>query len=196
MGNNRYRRFNQYKVHHTGRSWEFDVLPVRPYVTYRKYNKAAGGIKRFYEPLEVRFDEYISLGLEDLAIDKSIDWQINVHQYRVIVNADVEGVTVPEGIHCDGHEYVMICVFDRKNISGGELSLFSDIDGKNRFYKGIIQDGQAVLLDDRKMFHYVSNIEPLDLNQPSHRDIVVIAISKWNERWYGEEFENEALEGA
>ena len=196
MGQNRYRRFNQYKVGFKNDQWEFDELPIRPYVTYRKYNKTAGGIKRFYEPLEVRFDEYIRCGLEDLAIDRTIDWQINVHQYRVIVNEDIEGITVPEGIHCDGHDYVMISVFDRQNITGGEMKLFNDIEGQECFYKGVVKNGEAVLLDDRKMFHYVSSIEPVDKNLPSHRDIVVVAISKWDERWYGDEFEKEALEEA
>ncbi|MES9897655.1 MAG: 2OG-Fe dioxygenase family protein [Sedimenticola sp.] len=196
MGKNRYRRFRQYKVCHDGEQWDFEALPVRPYVTYRKYNKAAGGIKRHYEPLLAQFDDHIRQGFHELEIDTSTDWQINVHQYRVIVNEELEGITVPEGIHCDGHDYVMICVFNRHNVTGGEMKLFTDIEGKNCFYTGVVESGQAALLNDRKMFHYVSNIEQIDPSQLSYRDIVVIAISKWEERWYGETFEKEALEEA
>ncbi len=193
MGKNRYRRFSQYRLNNKDGVWQFEKLPSRPYVTYSKYNKVAGGIKRFYQPIKVDFSPYISAGLEDLNLDKSIDWQINVHQYRVIVDDDLEGVTVPEGIHCDGHDYVMIAVFNRHNIIGGEMSLFKDIEGEDCFFKGVVQMNQAALLNDRKMYHYVSNIDPAPGHSYGHRDIVVIAISKWSERWYGDDFEQDAL---
>ena len=146
--------------------------------------------------LPAALDEYIRSGLQEFNIDSSIDWQINVHQYRVIVDENIEGVSVPEGIHCDGHDRVMICVFERNNISGGEMKLFKDIEGDKCFHKGIVEKGQAALLNDRMMFHYVSNIEPVDKSESSYRDVLVVAISKWDERWYGEAFDKKAIEDA
>lgn len=191
MGNNRYRRFSQYRISGNSDNWGFEKLPSRPYMTYSKYNKVAGGIKRFYEPITADFTPYISIGFNELGLDKNTDWQINVHQYRVLVSDELEGITVPEGIHTDGHDYIMIIVANRHNITGGAMCLYDDIEGKECFFEGVVEENQAALLNDRMMYHYVSHIGTAPGHTQGHRDIVVIAISKWSERWYGDNFEDD-----
>lgn len=189
---NRFRRFAQYKMSYLDDEWRFHLLPRRPYMTFPKYNRVAGGIKRYYEPLEVDFTPFIAFGAESIPLDTADEWQINVHQYRVIANAGVEGVTVPEGPHQDGHDFVMIAVIKRNRVTGAEMSLLPLGGEGEAFYKVTVEDGQAALLDDRRMFHYVTEIEPI--GEEGHRDIFVIAFSRWADRWHGDEFEKKVAE--
>lgn len=191
-GGNRYRRFSQYKMSFNETAWDFELLAHRPYMTFSKYNPVAGGIKRFYEPIEVDFTPFIERGAIEIALDQAQDWQINVHQYRVIVNPQLKGVTVPEGRHRDGHSFVMIGVVARKNIYGAEMSLYRNADDTEPFYNDILLEGQAVLLDDQNMFHDVTEIIPV--NEEGYRDIFVVAFSPWADRWHGDEFEKKVIE--
>jgi len=191
-GGNRYRRFSQYKMIASDKGWDFELLAHRPYMTFSKYNPVAGGIQRFYEPIEVDFKPFIERGAKDIALDETQEWQINVHQYRVIVNAQLKGVTVPEGRHRDGHSFVMIGVVTRKDISGAEMSLYRNARDTEPFYTGTLLEGQAVLLDDQNMFHDVTEIIPV--NEEGYRDIFVVAFSPWTDRWHGDEFEKKVIE--
>jgi hypothetical protein len=193
IGNkNRSRRFSQYKMTHKNGRWNFELLPHRPYMTFWKYNKVAGGIKRYYEPLQVDFTPQIEAGANAIPLPKDDEWQINVHQYRVVVRPGMTGVTVPEGPHQDGHDYVMIAVLKRAEITGAEMSLLP-IGGEGEpFFKTTVEEGEAALLDDRRMFHYVTEIVPIKTE--GYRDIFVIAFSRWADRWHGEDFEKKIAE--
>jgi hypothetical protein len=191
MGKNRYRRFSQYKMQYSDGRWHLHLLPHRPYVTFKQYNRVAGGIKRYYEPLKVDFSSCILAGVNAIPLDTNDEWQINVHQYRVVVRPGIAGVVVPEGPHRDGHEYVMIAVFRRHQITGAEMSLLPLGGEGEPFFKTIVQEGRAALLDDRRMFHDVTEIEPI--KDEGHRDIIVVAFSRWKEKWYGDDFDDKAL---
>ncbi|HKR13397.1 MAG TPA: 2OG-Fe dioxygenase family protein [Pyrinomonadaceae bacterium] len=191
-GNHKYRRFSQYRFFFEGENWRLDLLPHRPYVAYSKYNKFAGGIKRHYQPLEIDPSQFVDRGAKEIPLDTTGEWQLNVHQYRVLAGPGIHGHIVPEGIHQDGHDYVLIGVFKRHNISGAEMSLMP-VGGGEPFYKTVLGEGQMVAFDDRRMFHYVTDIEALN-GGSGYRDIIVVACSKWEDRWYGQEFEEQALE--
>ncbi|MCE0490295.1 2OG-Fe dioxygenase family protein [Pantoea sp. Mb-10] len=188
MGNgNRFRRFSQYKMNHDGK-WKFEKLEHRPYMTFSKFNKVAGGIKRYYEPLQVDFTKWIGEAANEIPLDTADAWQINVHQYRVYTRPDLQGVTVPEGPHQDGHDFVMIAVIKRHKITGAKMSLFKLHDKDNAIFNYTLQDKQAALLNDRELIHYVTDIVPDE--DEGYRDIFVVAFSRWADRWHGEEFEN------
>lgn len=193
LGNgNRTRRFAQYRMKFDDGHWKFERLPHRPYMTFSKYNKIAGGVERHYEPLMIDITQQINTCAQSIPLNTVCEWQINVHQYRVIVRPDIAGITVPEGPHQDGHEFIGILVFNRHNIKGAEMSLLPLGGSSEPFYNYTVMEGEAALLNDRIMFHDVTEIEPLDEGGNGHRDIVVIAFSRWEERWYGKEFEEKA----
>jgi hypothetical protein len=189
-GKHRYRRFSQYRMLFREDHWHFYLLPHRPYIALSKYNSFGGGFYRYYEPLKTDLLLQIDTGAKVIPLDTNVEWQINVHQTRVIVRPDIPGISVPEGPHQDGHEYVMIAVFRRYQIAGAEMSLLP-LGGGNPFFQTTLQAGQAVLLDDQRMFHDVSDIEALE--REGHRDIVIVAFSRWQDKWYGDEFEKKAL---
>lgn len=190
---NRYRRFAQYRLHHDGDGWRFERLPHRAYVTYAKYNNVAGGIKREYAPLVTDFTPHIRLAAEAIPLDVREDWQINVHQYRIFVDHGRQGVIVPEGLHRDGHEHVFIGVYGRHNVTGAEMSLRPHDDKHTPFFTTTLATGQGVVFDDKNLWHYVSEIEPIDPGQPGYRDTVVVAFSRWSNKWYGDDFDQRAI---
>ncbi|MDG4807550.1 2OG-Fe dioxygenase family protein [Micromonospora sp. WMMD1120] len=191
MGDNRYRRFAQFRMFRADDRWEFERLPLRPYVTFSKYNPVAGGIRRYYQPIEVDFTPFIRAGAEEIPLDTDQQWQVNVHQFRIVVKKDVEGVVVPEGPHSDGRDYVLIGVFGRHGITGAEMTLMSpSVDG-TPFHTSTLEAGQGVVFADREMFHYVSEIEPIA--EEGHRDTLIATWVPWSDKWYGEEFEERAI---
>lgn len=189
-GNHKYRRFSQYSMRYEDGRWRLELLPHRPYIAYSKYNTFAGGIRRNYMPLLIDPSEILDAAGKAIPLDTEEVWQINVHQYRVITAPGVDGRIVPEGPHQDGHEFVMIAVFRRHNITGAEMTLMP-VGGGEPFFTTTLQDGQAALLADETMFHYVTDIKPVE--EHGHRDIMVVAFSRWADRWYGPEFEARAL---
>jgi len=190
---NRYRRFAQYRMAHRDGAWQFERLPHRPYVTYSKYNSVAGGIKREYQPLVSDFTSHIRLAAEAIPLPTAEPWQINVHQYRIFVDRERKGVIVPEGLHRDGHEHVFIGVYSRHNITGAELSLRPGDDKDTPFFTTTMPVGQGVVFHDRSLWHDVTEIAAIDADEVAYRDTVVVAFSRWADKWYGDDFDQRAI---
>lgn len=189
----RYKKFSQYRLSPSGDGWSFELLPHRDYTAFRKFNGVGGGIPRSYLPIEVDFRPFIALGVEGLDLDPGEDWQINVHQNRTRAEEGRPGPLTPEGVHHDGHEFVMIGVLRRENVGGGETRLWHPGDEKP-FWNGTLEPGQAVLLDDRALAHDVTDVVSRD-GAPGHRDIFIVAFSRWSEKWYGDEHDAAVLAG-
>ena len=77
-----------------------------------------------YLQIDVDFTPLIALGAQELDLDRGEDWQINVHQNRTRAELGRPGPLTPEGVHHDGHEFVMIGVLDRQRVGGGETRLW------------------------------------------------------------------------
>jgi hypothetical protein len=195
MGNGtRFKKFSQYKMtwqpSRPG-AWGFELLPHRDYTAYKKFNKVAGGIRRSYEPIKVDLTPTIALGAAQFPLDVSDEWQINVHQNRTRASADTDGPLTPEGIHHDGHDFVMIAVLRRHNVSGAITRLWNPGEPAP-FWTGALAAGTAVLLDDRAILHDVTDVRSAD-GGPANRDIFIVAFSRWSHKWYGEEHDEQAL---
>lgn len=191
----RYKRFSQYRLSPGGGvGWRFELLPYRDYTAYRKFNKVGGGVRRSYRPIEADFTPLIAAGLAVLDLGDGEDWQINVHQNRSRAEKGRPGPLTPEGVHHDGHEFVMIGVLRRENINGAVTRLWRP-DATEPFWAGTLDAGQAIVLDDRALAHDVTDVVSAD-GQPGFRDIFIVAFSRWSERWYGTEHDAAALEEA
>ncbi len=198
MGNQtRYKRFSQYRLspaEDTG-GWQFKTLPHRSYTAFKEFNPVGGGFKRDYLPIEVDLSDHIRHGIAGIGLDDTEDWQINVHQNRTVATTEKPGLLTPEGVHHDGHEFVMIGILRRNNILGGETRLWKSKEAEEPFWVGTLQPGQAVLLDDRAIAHDVTDVLPAD-ERGGHRDIFIVAFSRWREKWYGDDHDEAALASA
>jgi hypothetical protein len=195
MGNlTRYKRFSQYRLawDSSGADWTFDRLAHRDYTAFKEFNPIGGGIRRKYEPLEADFSPIIRQGIQALQLDNSEDWQINVHQNRTVATPEKPGQLTPEGVHHDGHEFVLIAILRRHSVTGGVTRLWNPGEDEP-FFSDVLEPGQAVVIDDRAIAHDVTDVLP-ENGQPGNRDILITAFSRWKEKWYGEEHDEKALD--
>ncbi|MDB9390672.1 2OG-Fe dioxygenase family protein [Microcystis aeruginosa] len=108
---------------------------------------------------------------------KTKDWHIEAHQFRIMTNAQDFGFPTPEGIHRDGITYVFIMLISRKNIIGGESHLYDD--QKQHFFSYFLENPlDCTFLDDEKLMHSVSAIQPSKDAQEGYRDTLVITFTK------------------
>jgi hypothetical protein len=188
----RYRRFSQFRLTHSdGGGWQLELLPHRSFSQPKHYNDLVGGVLRTLEPLTADPTALIAAGAEALGLDRDETWQLNIHQCRVISNPDVKGVAAPEGPHRDGHWFGMVAVTRRHNITGGETQLMP-LGGGEPFFRTTLRDGQAVVFDDRRMFHHVTDIQHRD-DRGGFRDVWLVAVNPWAHRRYGPEYEAQVL---
>ena len=186
----RYRRFSQYKATATDGVWNFEKLPHRPFIQSAKFNSHSGGVLRNFEPLECDIQKPISEILDAVQANYDQAFQLDVHQYRVYASPNAQGISVPEGMHQDGHELVAIMVYKRHLISGSEFTLHK-LDTKETFLKTIVGENEAVVIEDEKMYHNASNVTPTS-TEVGYRDYIVVNINRWENRRYGPDFEREA----
>lgn len=193
LGRLRKIRLTQYISYWEEGEWFFASLPKRKYVQSADYIKLAeaGGVPRHREQIVGDPTALVAAVLNQLPVDLSDMFQINVNQIRVIANTDYQGITVSEGPHRDGHEFSVIAVGRRNNIKGGETQV---IDPKTReiLFRTTLDENQAILLDDERFIHYATDIEPEE-GDVGYRDIWVIEINRWHNRAYGPAHERSSM---
>lgn len=161
------------------------LSPHRPHWQPVSYNALHGGIDRWFEPCEDNFTKENSLNelLIQLAnkfwSNKGLDsknhpWFVEVHQFR-IDTTDGIGRPTPEGAHRDGVDFVAVLLIDKQKIKGGESRIFlNDSPEGQRFT--LSQPWSLLLLDDHKIIHETTPIQPIDPNKlnESWRDTLVL----------------------
>jgi len=98
---------------------------------------------------------------------------VEVHQFRIEARRDERGQPTPEGIHRDGVDYVLVLLVDRQNISSGTTTVHR-LDGVELGSFTLASPLDAALLDDSRVAHGVTPIEPLDTDRPAYRDVLVV----------------------
>jgi len=107
----------------------------------------------------------------------SVRWHVEVHQFRIEARPDVKGLPTPEGLHRDGVDYVLVLLVNRQNIGSGTTT----IHGLDRRLLGsftLTEPCDAALVDDARVFHGVTPVEPVDLDLPAYRDVLVVTFRR------------------
>lgn len=185
---NRTRRFSAYRLTHSDEGWGLERLPSRPLIQPKQNNAYIGGVLRILAPMDLDPSAYVTAVASRL-LPLDDEWHVDVHQWRTHCSADSAGISVPEGPHQDGHDYAAILVVARHGVIGGLTTLYS-LEGQP-FFECTLQPGEALLLNDRRMMHYTSDIDAAD--KTGHRDIFVFTFSRWANRRYGPDFEESAV---
>jgi hypothetical protein len=172
-------RFRRYSVF----NWSYDkplaLLPHEPHFQSTYRNNMNGGINRDYEAFKASTLENSLLGniinfvADKISFSGEKKWRIQAHQFRIQANAGEAGKPTPEGIHRDGADFILIMVLGRHNITGGVNHIYDD--AKRLVFGGVLENaGDAVIVDDRKVWHGVSEVYPMDESQPAYRDVLVL----------------------
>jgi hypothetical protein len=144
------------------------------------YNPLNGGIQRWFEPVASGVGEGASLqsilrfarGLcDDLAVARG--WHIEVHQFRIEAKPNEAGKPTPEGMHRDGVDYAFVFLIRRENIRSG-TTLIQNLAHKTLDHFTLINPLDTAIVDDTRVYHGVTPVEPLDASRPAWRDVLVV----------------------
>jgi hypothetical protein len=159
--------------------------PHQPHYQSRDYNTLQGGIERWFAPILPDVSD--SATLRSIlhfcraffgALSPGVaDWHIELHQFRIEARPGEPGQPTPEGVHRDGVDYVLVLLIDRLNIASGTTTIHAaDGDLLGSFTLAHALD--AALVDDSRVFHGVTPVEPEDPAQASHRDVLVVTFRR------------------
>jgi hypothetical protein len=155
--------------------------PHEPHYQSVDYNALHGGIERWFEPIEDRFDVGSSLGTV-LAFCRSTfgglapdvrGWHVEVHQFRIEARSSEVGRPTPEGLHRDGVDYVLVLLINRQNIASGVTTIHAG-DGAMLGQFTLTAPFDAAIVDDKRVAHGVTPVEPIDPARPAYRDVLVV----------------------
>jgi len=158
--------------------------PHQPHYQSRDYNPLNGGIARWFEP--VRDD--IAAGPTMTTILRTCQalfdrltpvptWHIEVHQFRIEARAGQAGKPTPEGTHQDGVDHVLVLLVGRDNIQSG-VTTVTDLAQKPLGSFTLTEPFDSALVDDNRVMHGVTPVEPLDPSRPGHRDVLVVTFRR------------------
>jgi hypothetical protein len=180
----RYRR-RRHAVYAATADGAIDRAPHQPHYQSRDYNALNGGIARWFEPVDTAIGSGATMNtilgfsrtlFESLAGPR--EWHVEVHQFRIEARHDEKGQPTPEGIHRDGVDYVLVLLVDRQNIASGTTTVHR-LDGCELGSFTLASPLDAALLDDSRVAHGVTAIEPVDRDRPAYRDVLVVT---WRDR--------------
>jgi hypothetical protein len=154
--------------------------PHRPHFQAVVHNSLNGGVERWFAPVEDAVASGAPLqALLDLgrsvadAQSPGGDWFVEVHQFRIEAAAGTPGLPTPEGVHHDGVDYVLIGMIARTNLVGGE-TLITEDSGAELARFTLLDRLDTAFIDDVRVMHGVTPVEPGDPALPSCRDVLVI----------------------
>ncbi len=156
------------------------LSPHRAHWQPLAYNALHGGIERWFEPMEPAMHslpawQNLLTGLGSLADairPGTPRWFIEAHLFR-IDTTDGIGRPTPEGAHRDGVDLVVVCLLGRHLVKGGETRVF-DAAGPNGQRFTLSQPWTTLVLDDARMVHETTPIQPMMADAPGHRDTLVL----------------------
>ena len=142
-----------------------------------EYNALHGGMQRWFAPME---DATVSRPVWHRLLQRLAEaasalrgpqpWYIEAHQFR-IDTAEGIGRPTPEGAHRDGVDLVAVALVGREGIKGGETRVFEGRRGE-RFT--MTEPWTLLLLDDARVIHESTPIQPVDEGRAGWRDTLVV----------------------
>ncbi|TLY51854.1 MAG: hypothetical protein E6K53_06090 [Gammaproteobacteria bacterium] len=158
----------------------------QPHYQSLEYNALQGGIERWFEPIDAAIGAGATLStvlhfcrntFGALAPNANA-WRVEVHQFRIEARSDEPGQPTPEGVHRDGVDHVLVLMVDRVNIASGTTEIYAASDRRLLGSFTLERAFDAALVDDARVFHGVTPVEPIDHTKPAHRDVLVVTFKR------------------
>src|SRR5690606_35302586 len=153
--------------------------PHRAHWQSLDYNALHGGMLRMFEPVApdtvaapVWPALLRTLGRWCSALGGEQPWFVEAHQFRIDTAGGI-GRPTPEGAHRDGVDYVAVILVARHGIKGGETRVFR-ADGPDGQRFTLLEPWSLLFLDDARMIHETTPIQPESDDAPGHRDTLVL----------------------
>jgi hypothetical protein len=162
--------------------------PHQPHYQSRDYNALNGGIARWFEPvtpevgihpamqaaLQTAFDIFNTCTRPDA---RPASWHVEVHQFRIETKMGESGKPTPEGLHRDGVDWVMVLLVRRQNVVSGETSIH-DLQKNLLGSFTLAEPMEAALVDDDRVYHGVTPVQPIDAAADAYRDVLVVTFRR------------------
>ncbi|QDW66365.1 2OG-Fe dioxygenase family protein [Luteimonas granuli] len=155
------------------------MAPHRAHWQSLDYNALHGGMARMYQPLS---DALVAgptwprllaaLGGLCSGVRHTGPWYVEAHQFRIDTSGGI-GRPTPEGAHRDGVDFVAVFVVGREGIKGGETRVF-DAAGPDGHRFTLEEPWSLLLMDDTRVIHESTPIQPLLPDGRGHRDTLVL----------------------
>ena len=166
---------------------DLQAVPHRAHWQPVEYNALHGGIERLFAPLPPQLAASSAWQRLLLALAAQADalcgvaprtapWFVEAHPFR-IDTTDGIGRPTPEGAHRDGVDLVVVLLVARVGIKGGETRVF-EAQGPAGLRFTLTEPWSALLLDDTRVIHESTPIQPLDAAQGGHRDTLVLTFRR------------------
>jgi hypothetical protein len=159
--------------------------PHQPHYQSIDYNPLHGGIERWFEPVEEAIAsgpslrtilEFCRSSFGRLA-EQVREWHVEIHQFRIEARLAEAGRPTPEGLHRDGVDYVLVLLINRENIASGVTTIHA-AGGEMLGQFTLTAPFDAAFVDDRRVAHGVTPVEPIDPARPAHRDVLVVTFKR------------------
>ncbi len=158
------------------------AMPHRAHWQPVEYNALHGGIERWFAPLAPAMADdpawhqllcaLAAHGATLRGTASTAPWFVEAHPFR-IDTTDGIGRPTPEGAHRDGVDLVVVVLVARQGIKGGETRVF-DARGPQGLRFTLAEPWSALLLDDARVVHESTPIQPLAAESAGHRDTLVL----------------------
>lgn len=149
------------------------------------YNPLNGGVERWFEAIDERLGDGPSmrailafcLQLFGRLAGLKCAWHVEAHQFRIEAAVGQSGLPTPEGMHRDGVDYVLVLLVRRCNINSGTTMIGTTEGG---FFSSftLTEAFDAALVDDHRVYHGVTPVEPLDPAEAAYRDVLVVSFRR------------------
>lgn len=155
--------------------------PHQPHYQSLDYNPLNGGVARWFEPIAVDVGQCASL-LTILEFCRCLfgalspavaAWHVEVHQFRIEARVGESGQPTPEGLHRDGVDHVLVLLISRHNIAQGTTTIH-DLNGRQLGSFTLTQAFDAALVEDARVYHGVTPVQPLNMAESAYRDVLVV----------------------
>jgi hypothetical protein len=175
----RYRR-RRHAVY-TAEAGQVVRAPHQPHYQSRNDNPLNGGVARWFAPIRADIGEgpilRAAIGLLVSVADRLRGaprrWRVEAHQFRIEARGGAAGRPTPEGMHRDGVDLVLVMLVGCRNAAHG-VTTIADAAGAPLVSALLSVPFEAMLLDDGRVRHGVSPIEPVDPTRPAIRDALVV----------------------
>ena len=159
---------------------EVSAVPHRAHWQPLEYNALHGGMQRWFEPMQPEllalpvWNRLLSqVGEAVSALRGRRPWFVEAHSFR-IDTTDGIGRPTPEGAHRDGVDLVAVFMLGRHRIKGGESRVF-EAEGPSGQRFTLQEPWSLLLLDDQRVIHETTPIQPVEPGTLGWRDTLVLA---------------------
>jgi hypothetical protein len=159
-------------------------LPDQAHYQSRDYNSLNGGVARWFDPVLPAIADgptmhAILASCCDLfdRLSGPQSWHTELHQFRIEARAGIAGRPTPEGMHRDGVDHVLVLLVGRTNIREG-VTTTHDLTGRELGSFTLTEPLDAALVDDHRVMHGVTAVEPIDPAKPAFRDVLVVTFRR------------------